>query len=78
MFTLCPVASIHPPTDLLHPPLPTPPHSPHPTLAQSAGDQLLRTDMSDAQREQLQALLDDIYSTWVKGGWMCGGIGADE
>eukprot|EP01025_Chloroclados_australasicus_P018312 TRINITY_DN19527_c1_g3_i1.p1 TRINITY_DN19527_c1_g3~~TRINITY_DN19527_c1_g3_i1.p1 ORF type:complete len:724 (-),score=114.15 TRINITY_DN19527_c1_g3_i1:175-2346(-) len=31
----------------------------------SAGDQLLRTDMSDAQREQLTALLDDIYSNFV-------------
>ncbi|KAL6780934.1 SPP1A [Auxenochlorella protothecoides x Auxenochlorella symbiontica] len=28
----------------------------------SAGDQLLRTDMSDSQREQLSALLDDIYA----------------
>ena len=27
----------------------------------SAGDQLLRRDMSDAQREQLTALLEDIY-----------------
>eukprot|EP00887_Chlorella_sp_A99_P004631 scaffold4.g4631.t1 len=31
----------------------------------SAGDQLLRRDMSDAQREQLEALLDDIYATFV-------------
>lgn len=34
----------------------------------SAGDQLLRTDMSEAQREQLTALLDDIYG----GGWARG------
>ena len=27
----------------------------------SAGDQLLRRDMSEAQREQLTALLEDIY-----------------
>ena len=27
----------------------------------SAGDQLARKDMSDAQKEQLTALLDDIY-----------------
>lgn len=31
----------------------------------SAGDQLLRRDMSDAQREQLDALLDDIYGHWL-------------
>lgn len=31
----------------------------------SAGDQLLREDMSEAQREQLNALLDDMYETWV-------------
>lgn len=31
----------------------------------SAGDQLLRRDMSDAQREQLTALLDDIYEDFV-------------
>lgn len=33
----------------------------------SAGDQFLRREMSDAQREQLTALLDDIYSTFVSG-----------
>ena len=27
----------------------------------SAGDQLLRKDMSEAQREQLTAILDDLY-----------------
>lgn len=32
----------------------------------SAGDQLLRKDMSDAQREQLSALLDDIYGTFLR------------
>lgn len=31
----------------------------------SAGDQLLRKDMSEAQREQLTALLDDIYDDFV-------------
>ncbi|GAB4824168.1 hypothetical protein N2152v2_011214 [Parachlorella kessleri] len=31
----------------------------------SAGDQLLRTDMSEAQREQLTALLDDIYDDFL-------------
>ncbi|MEW5315537.1 MAG: hypothetical protein WDW38_006958 [Sanguina aurantia] len=31
----------------------------------SAGDQLLRRDMSEAQREQLTALLDGIYREWV-------------
>ena len=33
----------------------------------SAGDQLLRTDMSEAQREQLGALLDDIYEDFTNG-----------
>jgi hypothetical protein len=32
----------------------------------SAGDQLLRADMSEAQREQLSALLDDIYGGFVR------------
>ena len=32
----------------------------------SAGDQFLRKDMSDAQREQLAALLDDIYYTFIR------------
>ncbi|KAL4444953.1 hypothetical protein ABPG77_004003 [Micractinium sp. CCAP 211/92] len=32
----------------------------------SAGDQLLRTDMSEAQREQLTALLDDIYGGFLE------------
>ena len=32
----------------------------------SAGDQLLRTDMSEYQREQLTALLEDIYDTFVE------------
>lgn len=31
----------------------------------SAGDQLLRTDMSEAQREQLGELLDDIYEEFL-------------
>jgi len=31
----------------------------------SAGDQLLRSDMSEAQSEQLNALLDDIYEDFV-------------
>lgn len=31
----------------------------------SAGDQLLRRDMSDAQREQLGELLDDIYENFL-------------
>ena len=31
----------------------------------SAGDQLLRRDMSEAQKEQLSALLDDIYDEFV-------------
>ncbi|KAI8476080.1 MAG: peptidase family S49-domain-containing protein [Monoraphidium minutum] len=31
----------------------------------SAGDQLLRKDMSPEQREQLDALLENIYTTWV-------------
>ena len=30
----------------------------------SAGDQLSRKDMSEPQREQLSALLDDIYGTF--------------
>ena len=33
----------------------------------SAGDQLLRADMSEAQREQLSSLLDDIYGGFVQG-----------
>ena len=33
----------------------------------SAGDQLLREDMSEYQREQLSALLDDIYAEFVEG-----------
>lgn len=33
----------------------------------SAGDQLLREDMSEAQREQLSTLLDDIYEDFVSG-----------
>ncbi|KAK9917362.1 hypothetical protein WJX75_003547 [Coccomyxa subellipsoidea] len=33
----------------------------------SAGDQLLRKDMSEAQREQLTALLDDIYEGFTTG-----------
>ena len=33
----------------------------------SAGDQLLRTDMSEFQKEQLSALLDDIYDDFVDG-----------
>lgn len=32
----------------------------------SAGDQLLRKDMSDAQREQLDALLEDIYQEFIR------------
>ncbi len=32
----------------------------------SAGDQLLRNDMSEAQSEQLNALLDDIYEDFVE------------
>ncbi|KAL4448020.1 hypothetical protein ABPG75_005239 [Micractinium tetrahymenae] len=32
----------------------------------SAGDQLLRSDMSEAQREQLTALLDDIYGGFLE------------
>jgi protease-4 len=31
----------------------------------SAGDQLLRRDMSEAQREQLGELLDDIYDHFL-------------
>lgn len=31
-----------------------------------AGDQLLRKDMSEAQREQLTALLDDFYDGFVQ------------
>jgi protease-4 len=31
----------------------------------SAGDQLLRRDMSEAQREQLGELLDDIYEEFL-------------
>jgi protease-4 len=31
----------------------------------SAGDQLLRRDMSEAQREQLGELLDDIYENFL-------------
>ena len=31
----------------------------------SAGDQLLRTDMAPEQREQLQALLDSVYTGFV-------------
>eukprot|EP00850_Spirogloea_muscicola_P002204 SM000008S22293 [mRNA] locus=s8:892665:896645:+ [translate_table: standard] len=33
----------------------------------SAGDQLLRKDMSPENREMLTAILDDIYSNWVQG-----------
>lgn len=32
-----------------------------------SGDQLLRKDMSDAQREQLSAILDDIYEGFTEG-----------
>jgi Peptidase family S49 len=32
----------------------------------SAGDQLLRRDMSEAQAEQLSALLDDIYTRFTQ------------
>lgn len=32
----------------------------------SAGDQLLRKDMSEAQREMLTALLGDVYGVWMK------------
>jgi len=32
----------------------------------SAGDQLLRRDMSEAQREQLTELLDDIYGEFLQ------------
>jgi Peptidase family S49 len=32
----------------------------------SAGDQLLRRDMSEAQAEQLSALLDDIYAGFTQ------------
>jgi hypothetical protein len=32
-----------------------------------AGDQLLRTDMSEAQREQLTALLQDIFEGFTHG-----------
>ena len=31
----------------------------------SAGDQLLRTDMAPEQRQQLQALLDNVYDNFV-------------
>lgn len=31
----------------------------------SAGDQILRKDMSDAQKEQLNAILDDVSKHWV-------------
>lgn len=31
----------------------------------SAGDQLLRTDMAPEQRQQLQALLDSVFSGFV-------------
>ena len=33
----------------------------------SAGDQLLRTDMSEAQKEQLDALLDGLYGSFLTG-----------
>eukprot|EP00850_Spirogloea_muscicola_P000544 SM000002S05624 [mRNA] locus=s2:1185650:1189622:- [translate_table: standard] len=33
----------------------------------SAGDQLLRKDMSPENREMLTAILDDIYNNWVQG-----------
>ena len=32
----------------------------------SAGDQLLRKDMSEAQREQLTAILDDLYEGFTE------------
>lgn len=32
----------------------------------SAGDQLLRKDMSEAQREQLSAILDDLYEGFTE------------
>ena len=32
----------------------------------SAGDQLLRADMSEPQREQLTALLDDVYEGFTE------------
>ena len=32
-----------------------------------AGDQLLRKDMSEAQREQLTAILEDIYEGFTEG-----------
>lgn len=31
----------------------------------SAGDQLLRKDISDANREMLTAILDDTYFNWI-------------
>ena len=37
----------------------------------SAGDQLLREEMSDYQKEQLQALLDDIYNGDVSAALPC-------
>lgn len=33
----------------------------------SAGDQLLRSDMSEAQKEQLDALLDGLYGSFLAG-----------
>lgn len=33
----------------------------------SAGDQLLRSDMSEAQQEQLDALLDGLYGSFLSG-----------
>lgn len=33
----------------------------------SAGDQLLREDMSEPQKEQLSALLEDLYTGFVDG-----------
>ena len=32
----------------------------------SAGDQLLRRDMSEPQREQLSAILDDVFTTFTQ------------
>ena len=52
---------------LCHPQL----HAPHPSSdivherCCSAGDQLLRKDMSQDQREQLTALLDSVYSHFL-------------
>ena len=44
----------------------------------SAGDQLMRKDMADAQREVINALLSDVYSVWMESVTQATGISSEE